>query len=61
VKKKVYFQIISDPEKQVSKYFEVLSIIGQNKSGLALVGKYRKLNRKINATTVFRQYKAVIR
>lgn len=38
---KIDFPILSDPEKIVSKRFEAISLLGQNKRKLVLVGKNR--------------------
>jgi thioredoxin-dependent peroxiredoxin len=37
------FPVLSDPDKNVSKYFEALNPIGQNKRKLVLVGKDKLL------------------
>jgi peroxiredoxin Q/BCP len=36
---KIDFPILSDPEKTVSKYFDAVNLLGQNKRKLVLVGK----------------------
>jgi peroxiredoxin Q/BCP len=36
---KIDFPILSDPEKSVSKYFDAVNLLGQNKRKLVLVGK----------------------
>jgi peroxiredoxin Q/BCP len=36
---KIDFPILSDPEKIVSKYFDAVNLLGQNKRKLVLVGK----------------------
>jgi peroxiredoxin Q/BCP len=36
---KINFPILSDPEKTVSKYFDAVNLLGQNKRKLVLVGK----------------------
>ncbi|HCY77866.1 MAG TPA: peroxiredoxin [Ignavibacteriales bacterium] len=36
---KIDFPVLSDPEKNVSKYFEAINLLGNNKRKLVLVGK----------------------
>lgn len=36
---KIDFPILSDPEKRVSKYFDAINLLGQNKRKLVLIGK----------------------
>jgi len=40
---KIDFPVLSDSDKKVSKYFEALNLIGQNKRKLVLVGKDRRV------------------
>lgn len=40
---KIDFPVLSDPDKKVSKYFEALNLLGQNKRKLVLVGKDKRL------------------
>lgn len=40
---KIDFPVLSDPEKKVSSYFDALTLLGQNKRKLVLVGKDKRI------------------
>lgn len=50
---KIDFPVLSDPDKKVSKYFEALNPLGQNKRKLVLVGKDRRVKFEKSTLPVF--------
>ena len=50
---KIDFPVLSDPDKKVSKYFEALNPLGQNKRKLVLVGKNRRVKFEKSTLPVF--------
>jgi len=50
---KIDFPLLSDPDKKVSKYFEALNPLGQNKRKLILVGKDKKLKYERSSLPMF--------
>ncbi len=50
---KIDFPLLSDPDKKVSKYFEALNPLGQNKRKLVLVGKDRRVKFEKSTLPVF--------
>lgn len=50
---KIDFPVLSDPDKKVSKYFEALNPIGQNKRKLVLVGKDKRVKFEKSTLPVF--------
>ena len=50
---KIDFPLLSDPDKKISKYFEALNPLGQNKRKLILVGKDKKLKYERSSLPMF--------
>jgi peroxiredoxin Q/BCP len=50
---KIDFPILSDPDKKVSKYFDALNILGQNKRKLVLIGKDKKIKFEKSTVPIF--------
>jgi peroxiredoxin Q/BCP len=51
--KKIDFPVLSDPEKRVSKFFDALNLLGQNKRKLVLVGKDRRIKFEKSTLSIF--------
>ena len=51
--KRIDFPVLSDPDKKVSKFFEALNPIGQNKRKLVLVGKDKLVKYQRSVLSVF--------
>ncbi|HEX9251898.1 MAG TPA: peroxiredoxin family protein [Ignavibacteriaceae bacterium] len=50
---RIDFPVLSDPDKKVSKFFEALNPIGQNKRKLVLVGKDKLVKYQRSVLSVF--------
>lgn len=50
---KIDYPVLSDPDKKVSKYFEAVNFINQNKRKLVLVGKDKKVKFERSSLPMF--------
>ena len=50
---KIDFPVLSDPYKKVSKYFDALNMLGQNKRKLVLIGKDKKIKFERSTMPIF--------
>ncbi len=50
---KIDYPVLSDPDKKVSKYFEAVNFINQNKRKLVLVGKDKRVKFERSSLPVF--------
>jgi peroxiredoxin Q/BCP len=52
-KNKIDYPVLSDPEKKVSKYFDAINPINQNKRKLVLIGKDKKVKFERSSLPMF--------
>ena len=50
---KIDYPVLSDPEKKVSKYFDAINFINQNKRKLVLVGKDKRVKFERSSLPMF--------
>ena len=50
---KIDYPILSDPEKKVSKYFDAINLLNQNKRKLVLIGKDKKVKFERSSLPMF--------
>jgi len=50
---KIDYPVLSDPEKKVSKYFDAINLLNQNKRKLVLIGKDKKVKFERSSLPMF--------